>query len=190
MKQGTPEIPRAARGLAFFLDFFDPVTSVQIAAQFGLVEATVNTGSSEYAVVADVLALLEIAVEQGLDYPILRPALAGELDQPMRIDGIGGAPDSVEDELDSLRLAGLLDRREDLGDPLLGAEFGHQVREPFDALGRHVRIELVRAPLDREVGGPAGVGALETAFADVAPGTDRVGDDGDVHGASIAAGCP
>ncbi|MDD9992957.1 MAG: hypothetical protein OXP75_14265 [Rhodospirillales bacterium] len=186
MKQGTPEIPaRLAASLS--LDLFDPVTPVQIAAQFGLVEAAVNAGSSEYAVVADVLTLLEVTMEQRLDHRILRPPLAGELDQPVRIDGVRGAPDLVEDELDAFGLAGLLDRREDFGDPLLGAELGHQVGEPLDAFGRHVGVELKRAPLDREVRGSAGVGALEAALADVAPGTDRVGDDGDVHRASIVA---
>ena len=158
--------------------------------QFGLVEATVGAGGGENAAVAEVLALLEVAVEQGLDHPILRIAPARVLDQPVGIDGIGRACDTVEGELDAFGFTGLLDCRKNLRYPLLGTELRHHVALPVDALGRHIGVELERPPLDREFGGPAGVGALEAALADVAPGTDRVGDNGDVHRASIVADHP
>ena len=74
------------------------------------------------------------------------------------------------------------------GNPLLGAELGHHVALPIHAVGRHVGIELKRPPLDPELGGPTGTSTLEAPLTDVAPRTNGVGDNGDLHRASIAAG--
>lgn len=69
----------AARNLALPAHLRDAFLAGQKAAYLVLVEAAIRPGSGEDGTVADVLALLEIAVEQSLDHLILhalRPAKA------------------------------------------------------------------------------------------------------------------
>ena len=189
-KAGHAGYAHAARGFALLAHLLRPLGAGQEAPHLVLFEAPVHPGSLENGAVADILALLKVAAEESLHDLILRAALPGKLDQPVRIHGIRRARDTIEDELDALGLAGLLDGVEDFGNPLFGAELGHHVALPVHAVGRHVGVELKRTPCDGEVGGPAGARTLEAPLADVAPGTNRVGDDGDLHGTSIDAGSP
>ena len=140
--------------------------------------------------VADVLGAQEIGVEQGLDDRVLARLtllglLAGVADQAVRIDGVGRVFHALEGKIDALGLAGRADLVVDRLGVAGAAELELEILAPVHAAGRHVRVELEGAPVDRQVRlRPLGKGALQPALADEAPGTDRVGEDVDVHRAS------
>src|SRR5204863_9929795 len=96
--------------------------------------------------------------------------------------GVGRAPDPGELELDAGLAARLGDPLVDLARPVAAAELRPHIVVARHALGRHVGIELERPPRKRDVVAPAEVErALEAALANVAPRTDRVGDDVDIN---------
>ena len=100
----------------------------------------------------------------------------------MRQHGVGRAPDPGELELDAGFAAAFGDRLVDLARPVAAAELGAHIIVARHALGRHVGIELEGPPGHGHVGAAAQrQGALEAPLADVAPRTDRVGDDVDVN---------
>src|SRR5262249_20148984 len=73
------------------------------------------------------------------------------------------------------------------------AEFAGPIDLAFDALNRHVRVELERTPRKAHGAGHAGLSKrrLQPALADIAPGADDIRIDRDgrwlMHGASILA---
>ena len=100
----------------------------------------------------------------------------------MGIDGVGRAGELLEMEFDADRCCGLGDTLVHLPGALEGAELGDAVLLAVDALGRHLGIELEGVPGDREaelVLLQDVERALELALADVAPGTDGIGNDVD-----------
>jgi len=109
-------------------------------------------------------------------------ALAGEADQAVGIERVGRAGQPIEVEFQAHRGGGLGEALVELLRALEAAELGDAVLGAVDALARHVGIELEGMPGD----GEAQVlllqeveRALELALADIAPGTDHVGDDVD-----------
>ena len=151
------------------------------------VEAGRHRDLAQHGVVGDVAGPGEVRLEQRLLHPALEVVATlgmGEVDQPVRVDGV-----EVE------RLGQPVDQ------PLLGRDGLHAVLHLLRALGRlavllrqhHRRalrrlggrsgVELVGAPVHLHLVGVAELGqrVLDAALADVAPGADDVGPDLDLH---------
>src|SRR5882672_6603306 len=127
-------------------------------------------------------ALLKIGLEQLGHDLVLDVVLGAPMDQAMRQHGVGRPPDPGELEFDAGLAAAFGDRLVDLRRPVAAAELGAHIVVARHALGRHVGIELEGSPGHGHVGAAAQrQGALEAPLADVAPGTDRVGNDVDVN---------
>src|SRR5262249_22066190 len=140
----------------------------------------------------DVRAWLKMGGEQAVHERFL-PALPVRLpDQAVCEARVGGALHAVEGECDAdlaadgqhARVKLRASRRAELAGPIDLA---------FDALNRHVRVELERTPRKAHGAGHAGLSKrrLQPALADIAPGADDIGIDRDgkwlLHGASILA---
>ena len=127
----------------------------------------------------------EVVVIKSFDHTVGALVEAGEPDQPVRVDGIRRAPDTVEGEIDLHRLADVGDRHVDAPDPRFAAELADQVGGAVDAFRREVRVEQERPPRQADLRARTqGDGAFELALADVAPRTPRIEDHLDVHAAS------
>src|SRR5580704_10368807 len=163
-------------------DLLAALVAHQVAAGAQLVDAGAAGAFDQDLEVTDVEPLLEIGLEQLGHDLVLEVVLGAPMDQAMRQHGIGRAPDPRELEFDAGLAAAFGDRLVDLARPVTAAELGAHVVVTCHALGRHVGIELEGPPRHGYVGAAAlGQGALEAPLADVAPGTDRVGNDVDVN---------
>ena len=108
---------------------------------------------------------------------LLRPC-----DQAMGIACVRLPRDALEIERDADAVPHGLHPRIDLRSTLSAAELGFEVVGAGNSLRRQVGIELERMPAHRDfetrlASAKLGKGLRELALADVAPGTDDVGDD-------------
>ena len=96
----------------------------------------------------------------------------------MRVESVGRALYPAEIYLQPRGLRGLGDPGIDLHCVFLAAELGLQVRAPVGTLLRHVGVQLKRVPLDgQRMLGPRFERAVEIGLADIAPGTDGIGEN-------------
>ena len=103
----------------------------------------------EHLHVADVLAALEVGLEQCLHHPVLRARRALRIpDEAMRGERVGLATDCVEGERDRLLRARGLHARVHRPGPVHAPELGREVVGPLHAFDGHVGVELERAPVD------------------------------------------
>ena len=176
-----------ARALVLGADRLGLGVAGQEGAGFVGIQAGLGGGGGQDLGIADVLGAQEIGVEQRLHDRVLAPLalvrrVGGVADQAVRVDGVGRAFHALEGEVDALGLAGRADLVVDRVGVAGAAELELEILAPVHAAGRHVRVELEGAPVDRQVRlRPLGEGALQPALADEAPGADRVGEDIDVH---------
>src|SRR5689334_7171354 len=161
--------------------FLTAVVALQELSGVLAIQADARRALDQDVEVAEIQPILEVGLEQRGDDLVLPLLLGAPVDQAMRQHGVGRALDLGELELDAGLATRFGDRLVDLARPVAAAELGAHVIVPRHALGRHVGIELERPPRDGDIVAPAEIErALEAALADVAPGTDRVGDDVDV----------
>jgi len=104
----------------------------------------------------------------------------------MAIERIGLPADLVRRIGQTFRRRG---RRDAFGDGVIalhGAEFGFEIGLAVDAFARNPGIKEIRPPIhvDRDVG-RARNRAFEPVLADIAPGTNDVGNDIDMHARGI-----
>jgi hypothetical protein len=100
----------------------------------------------------------------------------------MRIERIGGAGDRLEIEVDADLRAHCPEAGMDFGEAGVVAKLGAHVGAAVETLGRDRRIELKGTPAHRDHSVVRlRERRLEPPFADVAPGTDDIADDFDVH---------
>ena len=183
MKNGTPETPmRAAASMA-------PCNRRHVILRFKpgcdgrRIEPGFARDRGEDRAVADVAALDEIGLEQGLLHRVLHARLAGPVDHAMRIERVDRAGDALEVEIDPLRPARLGQPLVHRVDRSLSAELLGEIGAAVEAARRNAGIELEGMPAhDDIVVGAFAQRGLEPALADVAPGTDDVGDDVDDDG--------
>src|ERR1700730_10280493 len=163
-------------------DFLAALVAHQVAARAQLVDAGAAGAFDPDPEAADVEALLQIGLEQFGHDLVLDVVLGAPMDQAVRQHGVGRAPDARELEFDAGLAAAFGDRLVDLPRPVAAAELGAHIVVARHALDRHVGMELEGPPGHGHVGAAAlGQGTLEAPLADVAPGTDRVGNDVDVN---------
>src|SRR5260370_2235871 len=169
--------PAVGRG-----DLREAALARQQRLQLMAVQAALFAELGQYAVVADVGAVAEIAFEQRLDDAVLQAPLAGEADEAVGIERIGRAGQSIEVEFQPHRGGGLGDALVELLRALEAAELGDAVLRAVDTFPRHVGVQLEGMPGDGEAQVlllEEIVPALELSVADIAPGTDHVADDVD-----------
>tara|TARA_B100000029_G_scaffold504502_1_gene583482 strand:- start:431 stop:1069 length:639 start_codon:yes stop_codon:yes gene_type:complete len=131
---------------------------------------------------ADVRALGEIALEQALDDNILKAGGTGPPDQAMGINGIRRPANRGKIEWNALDLAHTADIAVDRVGLLFATELLIHIVAAIHTLCGHFRIELKGPPANLCLNIRSfPQGALEAALAYETPGTDRVGDDVDVH---------
>ncbi len=141
----------------------------------------------EHGVVGNVAGVGEVRLQQCLLHPALQVVaalLVAEVDEPVRVDGVEvqGLGEPVDQSvLGSDRLDAVLHLLRALG--RLAVLAGQHRAGALGRLGGCARVELEGAPVHLHlVGVLEGVdGLLHAALADVAPGTDDVGPDLDLH---------
>src|SRR6185437_12048101 len=100
---------------------------------------------------------------------------------------VGTLLDAVELKVDPFVRARLTQRITHRLGLRIVAELRAHIRLAIHALGRHLRVKAIGAPADLERHlGPLRQSLLQPAFADEAPRTNRVGNDVDLHGRSLA----
>ena len=122
-----------------------PASSRAIA---GAVEPGLVGGGAEHALVADVLAELEVAAEEHHRRPGLQALGRRPADQPVGVEGVRRPVDTVEAELDAGVAAERLQAGVGHRDPVAVAELRLQVRPAVEPLGRDRRVELEGMPAD------------------------------------------
>ena len=175
-------MPAVARHAVGRGDFLEAGVALQHGGDVVALQPALDAETGQHLGVADVGAVAEVALEQRLDDAVLHAFLAGQPDQAMGVERVGRARQAVEMEFQANGGGGLGDALVHLARALGAAELGEAVLGAVDALARHVGIELEGMPGDGEMHALLGEDlerAFEMAFADVAPGADRVGDDVD-----------
>src|SRR3954468_7272697 len=138
----------------------------------------------EHVLAAHIPPVLEVCAEERLNERV-RLALPSRVgDQHVSATRVRGALDAIEHERNPFSRAKLskvsIQGGGAIGPKLLGAVAG-----ALHTLGRHVRVEFKREPLDRGAVANAELvkGSLEAALADQAPGTNHVREhrDGQRH---------
>ena len=155
-----------------------------IGGQVGIgldgVEAELPGEAGQGGRVADIHPIGEMGVEHRFHR---RHAEAGLLahhpaHQAVRVDGGGGAQDTVEAEGDAFDAADIGDGGVEAAGAFLATEFADDIVVARHAAARHVRVEQEGAPdqLGMDVR-PAAQGAQQAAGAEIAPGADQVVHD-------------
>jgi hypothetical protein len=162
--------------------------AVEHRASAGLVEPDLDREPRQDVGLADRRSLNEVGGQQTLLERVLLAVRMRVVDQAVGVERVAG-PGPVEVEVQPLgrgvgrdpRLRGL---RGGAAHAVFGGEALHRITL---RRGWRARIELEAAPGDRDLLAmiEGGQGVLETALADVAPGTDDVGPDLDIHGSVV-----
>ncbi len=117
----------------------------------------------------------------------------GPAQQTVRVKGIGADLHRIEVEPDAAFKAKVRQHLMCAVNGSLTSEFRSQMGLVIDAFRRNVRIELVGPPvdLDGDLAFKIGDRLLDACLAEIAPGTDNIGDDVDgdaVHDGSFHSG--
>ena len=76
-----------------------------------MIEAGLGRKLGQDLYVANILTFEKIGLEQGFYDALSAAFAAGEMNQPMRAQGVGGTPDALEREFDALGAPRVRDRR-------------------------------------------------------------------------------
>src|SRR5690606_28843540 len=128
-----------------------------------------------------ILAILEIATEENIDHFVLTASGACPADQSVAVQRVRGFLDEVEAEIDADRRAKIADRVAHFLCALC-TEFLFEIGFAIHTALRNGRVELEGAPDKGDTFAAMDLQRLiEPLLADIAPGTDGVGDDVELH---------
>ena len=181
-------LPRPA--LRFRLHLPRKLLRVDQRSRGGAIQATRVRARDELGALRQVLAVLEVRLEERLDQAVLllRRRRLAPLDEPVGVRGANDAPLLVEGDPDLTRrlverVVGPVELRDDPWS-VLGPEVLHEIL----ALSWRVVIQEERLPVDlqRNLGGQSS--RLQVTLADVAPRSYGVRDERDAEGSGSQGG--